>query len=190
MRISAGSAKGRKVILNKSLLGSKTEDNLRPTSAKVRQALFNILYDKVSGSDFLDLYSGTGAVGLESLSRGAAHVVFVERNQARFKAIRTMVERFGFADRTEVVKDDVLRFLKVEEREFDIIFIDPPYDYDDTDEVFELIGLKDLLKDSGVVVWEHSSRKSSPAEFGKLKHFRSYRYGDTALSIYSKGENK
>lgn len=186
MRISAGSAKGRKVTLSKSLLGDKTGDSLRPTSAKVRQALFNILSDKVSGSGFLDLYAGSGTVGLEALSRGAVNVVFVERNQARFKAIRNTVDRFGFTDRTEVIKDDALRFLKIEDREFDIIFIDPPYGSDDTGKVFELIGVKDMLKDSGVIVWEHSSKKTPPEEMGKLRHIRSYRYGDTALSLYSK----
>lgn len=188
MRISAGSAKGRKVVLNKSLLGNKTGDSLRPTGAKVRQALFNILSVKVSGSAFLDLYAGTGAVGLESLSRGAAHVVFVERNQARCKAIKHMLDRFGFADRAEVVKDDALRFLKLEEREFDIVFIDPPYDSDDTGKVFELIGLKALLKASGLIVWEHSSKKSLPEVMGGHRLLRSYRYGDTALSLYLRGE--
>src|SRR5664279_5891043 len=102
MRISGGSAKGRKVGSKKAFVAKGDSDELRPTASKVRQAIFNILAGKIEGSRFLDLYAGTGAVGIEALSRGAGHVVFVENNPARVGIIETLVEKFGFIGRASV----------------------------------------------------------------------------------------
>src|SRR5664279_11922 len=112
MRISGGSAKGRKIGSRKAFVAKNNSDELRPTAAKVRQAVFNILAGKIDGSRFLDLYAGTGAVGIEALSRGAGHVVFVENNPARIEIIETLVEKFGFIARASVVKAQAASFLK------------------------------------------------------------------------------
>src|SRR5512135_1850951 len=104
MRISGGSAKGRKVGARKAFIAKGDSDELRPTAAKVRQAIFNILAGKIEGSRFLDLYAGTGAVGIEALSRGAGHVVFVEDSSARVGIIKNLLEKFGFTARASVIK--------------------------------------------------------------------------------------
>src|SRR5208283_1104905 len=107
MRISGGTAKGRKVGIKKAFLRREDGDALRPTPAKVRAAVFNILSGRIEDSVFLDLYAGTGAVGIEALSRGAGRVVFVEEDRLRVNIIKEFVARFGFGEKTLVVRSRV-----------------------------------------------------------------------------------
>src|SRR5271157_1560846 len=115
MRISGGTAKGRKVGIKKSFLSKAGGDQLRPTPAKVREAIFNILRDRIDRSSFLDLYAGTGAVGIEALSRGAERVVFVEENPGRVNIIKEFVDRFGYRDKAVVERERVQDFLRKNE---------------------------------------------------------------------------
>src|SRR5208337_1545940 len=112
MRISGGTAKGRKVGIKKAFLRREDGEELRPTPAKVRAAVFNILAGRIEGSVFLDLYAGTGAVGIEALSRGSGRVVFVEENHLRANIIKEFVDRFGFGEKAVVVRARVRDFLK------------------------------------------------------------------------------
>jgi 16S rRNA (guanine966-N2)-methyltransferase len=185
MRISGGSAKGRKIGSRKAFVAKNNSDELRPTAAKVRQAVFNILAGKIDGSRFLDLYAGTGAVGIEALSLGAGHVVFVENNPARIEIIETLVEKFGFIARASVVKAQAASFLKKSPHgSFDIIFLDPPYATDELALSFPVIDKCLLVRKEGIVIAEHSSKKVLTYPLNNLRLKKNYRYGDTALTLY------
>lgn len=194
MRISGGAAKGRKVGVKKAFIQKGEGDELRPTSAKVRQAIFNILGERIIDAVFLDLYAGTGAVGVEALSRGAGKTVFVDDNSLRIRIIKEIAEKLGFKDRAVFVKDDAKHFLqkitlnpKLQTRYFfDIIFVDPPYASGELDAILPLIDEKDILRDNGIAITEHSSKKRLPEAIGRLKLIKNYKYGDTALSLYRK----
>lgn len=184
MRISGGSAKGRKVGLKKAF-GKKSESGeLRPTSAKVREAIFDILGNRIIDARFLDLYAGTGAVGIEALSRGAGEVVFVDDNALRVNIIKELTEKFGFKNRATVIRSNADAFLRRNETAFDIIFVDPPYSSDELQRALPLIGSIDILSGNGTVIAEHSSKKAPDEEIGSMKLIKRYKYGDTSLSVY------
>ncbi len=162
MRISGGIAKGRRTASKRLITGSSVGDKLRPTSSKVREALFDILRQRINGSIFVDLYAGTGTVGLEALSRGAACAFFVEPHELRSKSIRSSASELGFEDRAEIVRREAGKFLEAaiaRQETFDVFFIDPPYKSDEIEKVLPVLGGSDLLNDSGVVVVEHFSKK-------------------------------
>jgi 16S rRNA (guanine966-N2)-methyltransferase len=191
MRISGGTAKGRRTA-TKSLLTKNSEgERLRPTSSKVREALFDILRNKIEGASFVDLYAGTGTVGLEALSRGTGRSVFVEPDELRIRTIKNNVLRLGFLEQALVAKGRAYEFLQkasVENESFDIFFIDPPYDSEEIEKVLPLLGEEGLVNEDGVVIVEHFFKRHVPEEAGRLKIKRSYRYGDTMLTLYRKVE--
>jgi 16S rRNA (guanine(966)-N(2))-methyltransferase RsmD len=186
MRISGGTAKGRKVGIKKAFLVREVGDELRPTPAKVREAVFNILSGRIEGSAFLDLYAGTGAVGLEALSRGAGRVVFVEENRLRVNLIKEFVDRFGFREKALVVRGRVQDFLRKNEEQFAIIFLDPPYASEETMQVISLIDELGTSGEEGTIIAEHSSRRELGEQAGELVLKKKYKYGDTSLSLYKK----
>lgn len=188
MRISGGLAKGRRTATKRLFSKVSDGEKLRPTSSKVREALFDIIREKIEGAIFVDLYAGTGTIGLEALSRGAGKVMFVEPDQLRFRTIRENADKFGFRERASVVKGRAYEFLKklsVGKASFDIFFLDPPYHSGEISKVLPLIGEKGLLKEDGIVIVEHFFKKTLPEITGKLKIDRRYRYGDTMLTLYS-----
>lgn len=189
VRITAGSAKGRKVGVRKAFYGKGGDDELRPTSEKVRQALFNILRNKIEGCSFLDLYAGTGAVGIEALSRGAEGVTFVDNNSIRVSVIKELVVKFGFEGRADVLRDEAERFIMRTDSAFDIIFVDPPYASDQSERILPLIAESGCLNAGGLVIVEHFSKKSPDLSAGNLSLFKTYKYGDTSLSIYEKSKS-
>ena len=185
MRISGGTAKGRKVGSRKAFVGKGGNDELRPTAAKVRKAIFDILSGRIIGSRFLDLYAGSGAVGIEAASREAEHVVLVEDNAARVAIIRELIDNFGFTGRASVVKTPVASFINTATHAaFDIIFLDPPYTSDELGRIMPLIDKSKLLTDEGIVIVEHSSKKALSFSLANLKFKKNYRYGDSALTLY------
>jgi 16S rRNA (guanine966-N2)-methyltransferase len=189
MRISGGLAKGRRIATKKLFSKSPKDEELRPTSSKVREALFDILRDKIEGASFVDLYAGTGTVGLESLSRGAAKAVLVEPNMLRAKAIKENAAKLGFNEKVTVVEKRAQEFVKktsAEKKRFDIFFIDPPYFSEEIVKILPMVGEKGLLNDKGTVIVEHFSKIKLPESVGELRMIRSYRYGDTTLTIYTK----
>lgn len=182
MRIISGNAKGRTLRHDRS-------PDLRPTASKVREALFSILRDKVINARFLDLFAGTGTVGIEALSRGASSVVFVESDRKRALRIEKYIDEFGLNDRAEVVCSDALKYLKdvAPGTGSDVIFADPPYAYERFDELCGIIYSRDILAPDGVFIAEHSSKKRPCGEQKGLTLFKEYRYGDTMLSRYGRG---
>jgi len=180
MRIISGTAKGRKL---KSPSG-----NTRPLSDRVREALFNILQNRVAGSAFLDLFAGSGAVGIEALSRGASLAIFAELDRGNVRIIKENLAICAYADQAEVYALDVaqaLKILKRKQAKFDIIFIGAPYDSPVLESA--LLDLSDcaLLSENAVVVAEHRKQHPLQEAYGKLKRLREARYGETVLGFYT-----
>ena len=181
MRIIAGKYRGRKLKSPSSLTA-------RPTSDRLRETLFNILVPRIEGARFLDLCAGTGAVGIEALSRGALHVTFVDQSQKMSALIRENCESLKIEDDaimlvTATVSDFLRRQAKASGQPFDIIFFDPPYSMD-----YEVLndagGPGRLLEGEGLLIVEHHKKNDLPEEFGDLRRFRQVRQGDSVLSFY------
>jgi 16S rRNA (guanine(966)-N(2))-methyltransferase RsmD len=188
MKISAGVAKGRRTATKKLLSKASKREHLRPTSSKVREALFDILRDSIREAVFIDLYAGTGTVGLEALSRGAKRAIFVEQDSLRARTIHEIVRKLGFEGQAEVIRGKAWDFIVQHTAEqADICFVDPPYKSTEIDTILPLIGEKGYLGKQGIVIVEHFFKRKMPEKAGKLIINRSYRYGDTMLTIYRKG---
>ncbi|WP_457644034.1 RsmD family RNA methyltransferase [Persephonella sp.] len=148
---------------------------IRPTSGKVKQALFNILYD-ITGERFLDLFAGTGEIGLTAVKKGASQVIFVEKDRKRAEQIKKKVSKY--TQDFKVITADAIKFLKNYKKEpFDIIFADPPYDYREYEKLIDLALEK--LSEDGVFILEHRSDKHFGADEERT-------YGDTTLSFWRK----
>jgi 16S rRNA (guanine(966)-N(2))-methyltransferase RsmD len=185
MRIIAGKYRGRRLKSPPSL-------ETRPTSDRLREALFNILAPQIKGARFLDLCAGSGAVGIEALSRGAAQATFVDQSQKMCALIGENLEELS-VDRNvfEVVNGEAVEFLrrraKKETRPFDIVFFDPPYAAD-YEVGLERLGDKTdvLLATDAIVVVEHFKKRELPEEFGALRRYRTLKQGDSVLSFYER----
>jgi 16S rRNA (guanine966-N2)-methyltransferase len=189
MRISGGVAKGRRTATEKLQGGKVPGERLRPTSSKVREALFDIIRNRLESAHFVDLYAGSGTVGLEALSRGAEHVVFVEPDKFRTVMIQKNIESMGFSGNASISRTDAEKFLKkaaFESSGYDIVFLDPPYRSEEIEKVLPLIGTSKILNDEGLVIVEHFFKKTPPRVAGSLILSKQYRYGDTVLTLYRK----
>jgi 16S rRNA (guanine966-N2)-methyltransferase len=173
VRIVAGSRKGARIFAPGGL-------DTRPTGDRVREAVFNLV-GPVDGAAVLDLYAGSGAMGLEALSRGAATSVFVESDRDACRTIRRNVEKLGL-DGVEIACRDVLGFLASERRRFDLILVDPPYDVVESVAVRLAIYLPALLADDGLVVLESSARDEP--ELPPLEVRTSRRYGSARVTLF------
>jgi 16S rRNA (guanine966-N2)-methyltransferase len=182
MRIIGGEARGRPVRLPGGC-------RIRPTADRVKKSLFDILHP-VMGKSFLDLFAGSGNVGLESLSRGAHFAAFVERDVRLVEAIRKSLALLGFSERAEVIAADAEkglgRLVQRKER-FDIVFADPPYEEGLATETLNWLERADVLAESGIVVLQHSIRETPEGlEIRAMVVTDQRRYGDTVLSFLTK----
>jgi 16S rRNA (guanine(966)-N(2))-methyltransferase RsmD len=177
MRITGGIGRGRKLKV-------PAGETVRPTSDKVKQALFNILGERVHGAAFLDLFAGAGGVGIEALSRGAELAVFVDGSRESLDAVKHNIELAGFGESAEAVLSKAEPFLQRRAGSFDIVFLDPPYKMELLP-LLQLIAASALLKPDAVVIAEHFKKQSSPERAGELERYREAVYGDTVLSFYS-----
>ena len=181
MRVIAGKYRGRK-------LKSPPSIQTRPTSDRLRETLFNILALRTEGTRFLDLCAGTGAVGIEALSRGAARVVFVDRSRKVSALIAANIESLEVTDATEIATVEALEFLrrhiKHQAEPFDVIFFDPPY-AEDYEAVLGFIAehAANILQVDGVVIVEHYKKKLL-ADEPPLKRYRELKQGDSVLSFF------
>jgi 16S rRNA (guanine(966)-N(2))-methyltransferase RsmD len=176
MRVTGGIGKGRKL---KVPAGAR----VRPTSDKVKQALFNILGQKVEGALFLDLFAGIGGIGIEALSRGAARVVFVDDSRDSLRVIQQNIEQTGFNERAQVIASKAETFLKKTSEQFDIVFLDPPYSLA-LEPLLNGIVVSGILKPGSIVITEHFKKQPSIKQAGKLSLYRESQYGDTVLAFY------
>ena len=183
MRIISGSLKGRQLQLPK---GSAA----RPTSDRAREALFNILQPSLVGSRVLDLFAGSGALGVEALSRGAACCVFVELDRANARALRESLARFAVPQQRGMVVNGDFRHaapqLAREGKQFDLIFLDPPYAEKSLENALQKISEIDILSEGGIIICERPKDKVMPPEVGGLLCSRDYNYGKTAVNLYTR----
>ena len=174
MRVISGSARGRKLREPKGM-------DIRPTADHVKEAVFDIIQFRIPGASVLDLFTGTGQLGIEALSRGAARVVMVDQSQEAVKLARENLRICAFEQRAELVCAESVSFLRRGER-FDVIFLDPPYDGDLLDRAIESILRFDILKDNGIMVCESRVEKSLPPLSGPYFFKKEYRYGRIKLT--------
>jgi 16S rRNA (guanine966-N2)-methyltransferase len=174
VRIISGRLKGRR-------LSAPRGSAVRPTSDSLRETLFNVLGPTLDGARVLDGFAGTGALGLEALSRGAAHVTFVERDAHALAALRANVAHCGVEDACAIIRDDFLRVRRLH-GPFDLVLLDPPYDLLDLPAVVDRVAA--WTAPAGRVVLEHSRRRATPEQVGPLTRSRLLTAGDSALSFY------
>ncbi len=180
MRVIGGEAKG-KII--KTLRGME----VRPTSDLVREALFAILGSRIEGAVFLDLFAGSGGVGIEALSRGAREAIFIDQNPRSIKILKENITKTGYEERSRIYKTDALRFLSsshLQAGTIDIIFIDPPYGSDLASQALGIIDAKAVMAEEGWVVVEHFHKTKLTADCRNLKLIKERRFGATQLSFY------
>lgn len=180
MRVITGKAKGRRLKAPKGM-------NTRPTSDRIKEALFNIIGDSLIDRKILDLYAGTGAIGIEALSRGSDSAVFVEKSPHVVKIIRANLELTGLAEKAEIICQDVnyaVGVLASQGRTFDIIFLDPPYLRSLLQKSIEALVQQDIISPGGLLIAESSNLDTLSEQYGSLRAFRKERYGDTILSFY------
>jgi len=160
--------------------------SLRPTTSKVRSAIFSMLGPAVvNGFGFLDIYSGTGALGIEALQRGAESAVFIERNARQCNEISKTLERYGLAMQGTVQKGTALQAVGRLRGEFDLIFADPPYDLNEFEALFSRVDQAGLLAPNAIAFLEHSKMTELPDTLPGLKLSKLRRYGDSAVSVYA-----
>jgi 16S rRNA (guanine(966)-N(2))-methyltransferase RsmD len=181
MRVISGLSRGRKLKTPKGR-------NLRPTSDRVKESIFNILGKEVDGKAALDLFAGTGSLGIEALSRGASHVVFVEKGNQAVRLIEQNVAGCDMRSRSEIIQNDVHRAIGILERRrncFDLIFMDPPYEKGLVRQTLRRLQHRTIYHQGSILVIEHDRREPLPEP---LKHWTlllQRRIGDTLVSILS-----
>jgi|SRR5581483_3725136 len=181
MRVIAGTYRSRPI---RSMRGM----DVRPTSDRLRETLFNVLAPDVEDSVWLDLFAGTGAVGIEALSRGARTVYFVETSKKAAELIRANLQSLGIREGFEVQERDAaqaLRLLDSQAVECDVCFLDPPYRSQDAyEQTLGFLSQSRLLKAESIVVAEHDKHFDPGPKFGALERYRELRQGDAVLSFY------
>ncbi|RHW36522.1 16S rRNA (guanine(966)-N(2))-methyltransferase RsmD [Neobacillus notoginsengisoli] len=181
MRVVSGICKGRPL---KSVPGTGT----RPTTDKVKEAIFNMIGPFFSGGTGLDLYAGSGGLGIEALSRGLDQVIFVDRDPKAVMTIKENIKACSFEEQTEVYRTDsqrALKALKKRSLEFDYIFLDPPYKKQQLISLLERISDDERLKLDGKIICEHGKEVKLPETVGSLNRIKDEIYGIIAISIYA-----
>ena len=179
MRVIAGIARGAAL---------KTPDGLatRPTTDRVKEAVFSILHFDIPGAVVLDLFGGTGQLGIEAISRGAHSCDFVDESEAACKIIRENLKRTKFETQGNVVRSDYKAFLNRSRRKYDIIILDPPYANDFLENSLKLISEIDILQSGGIIVTERPLEKELLLEFAGYTRSKDYKYGNTLIALYRK----
>jgi 16S rRNA (guanine966-N2)-methyltransferase len=182
MRVIAGSARGRKLAAPKSL-------RVRPTADRVKESLFSVLLSRLGefeGMRVLDIFAGTGNLGIEALSRGAGYAVFIDSHQESVETIHKNLETTQFTECAKVVHQDAagaLKWLSRGEAPFHLVFLDPPYHEGHTSRILELLADSPLVDAGTTVIAEFSSKEDIPRSFGRLRETERRIYGDSALSF-------
>lgn len=176
MRVITGTARGRRL---------RTPENydIRPTTDNVKESVFNIIQFDIEGRRVLDLFAGTGQLGIECLSRGAAEAMFIDENTAAVKIVKENLKTCGFT--AAVLQQDALSYLR-HCGKFDLIFVDPPYDSRLYESVLETINSVDILSDGGIILCESRREKSLPDMRAPYRKKKEYNYGRVKLTVYIK----
>ena len=179
MRVITGKARG---IQLKTPEGMQT----RPTADRVKEALFSIIHFDIPGAKVLDLFGGTGQLGIEALSRGADNAVFVDAREDACKIIRENLKRTKLETQGRVVRSDYLEYLRRSREKFDIIILDPPYAEVFLENALNCIAEIDILQTGGIIVTERPLGKDLLCEFEGLTRSKDYKYGNTLVTLYRK----
>ncbi len=177
MRVISGAARGRRL---KELQGMET----RPTTDKVKESLFNIIQFEIEGRRALDLFAGTGQLGVEALSRGAESCTFVDARKDAVALIRENVRLCGFTDRARVTQGDALSFLAACREKFDLVFLDPPSQTEWLEKCLEALTRFDILREHGIIVCESAADRTLPPLAPPWEQGREYRYGKIKLTVF------
>ncbi|MBQ3007691.1 MAG: 16S rRNA (guanine(966)-N(2))-methyltransferase RsmD [Clostridia bacterium] len=177
MRVITGSARGMTL---RTLEG----DNTRPTSDKVKEAIFSAIQFEIEGRRILDLFAGSGQLGIEALSRGAKNAVFVDADKNAVKIIKENLAKTKLDSLATVAQTDSIAFLTMTNQIFDIAFLDPPYETGLLQKALSKIDAS--IAEGGVVICEHPFREELDDEIGGLKKYREYKYSKTAVTVYRK----
>ena len=177
MRVIAGDYKGRR-------LTSPSDYSVRPTTDKVKEALFSILSEKIYGSKVLDLFSGTGSLGIEALSRGAEKCVFGDNSRDSIKLIKSNIAHCRAEKGAVIIPGDYKKILMSTTEKMDIILLDPPYGKGFLEECFKIIDEEDILAEDGVIIAEHRREEHLPDEFYGFNKIKERKYGVVMLTIY------
>lgn len=181
MRVITGSARGRRLI---TLEGS----DVRPTTDKVKEALFSIVQFELEGRRVLDLFAGSGQLGIEALSRGADSCVFVDSSKKAVEVVKQNLAATGLARRASVLHGDALRYLQTCRDRFDVAFLDPPYGTGTVQKALAL--LPPLMRRAGVIVCEAPKGEALPETAGDFSLWRAYHYGKVSLAVYRPQEEE
>jgi 16S rRNA (guanine966-N2)-methyltransferase len=180
MRVISGSAKGR-------VLKAVPGMNTRPTTDKVKEAIFSMIGPYFDGGLALDLFAGTGGLGIEALSRGLGKAVFIDIEKKSLETVQQNLQATGLSERAEVYRNDAARALKLlakRELQFDLVFLDPPYRMKVIADLIQQLDEKGLLHSEATVVVEHEAKDILEQNIGSLLQYRRADYGDTAVTIY------
>jgi 16S rRNA (guanine(966)-N(2))-methyltransferase RsmD len=179
MRVITGSARGVQL---------KTPEGMvtRPTTDRVKEAMFSIIHFDIPGAHVLDLFGGTGQLGIEALSRGAKSAVFVDAGEPACRLIRENLKRTRLESHGKVVRSDYLAYLERAREQFDIILLDPPYAEVFLENALNKITEIDILRAGGIIVAERPLGKELPWEFQGYERSKDYKYGNTLLTVYRK----
>ena len=178
MRVITGTARGRR-------LKEPAGMDIRPTTDMVKESVFNILQFDIEGRAMLDLFAGTGQMGIEALSRGAKSVTFVDASAAAIRLVKDNLKVTGFENKAQVLQGDSINFLKTCGK-YDIIYIDPPYKSDLGSKALETINEFDILKDNGIIVCESTFGTILPELFLPYKKTKERKYGKIGITVYEK----
>nr|WP_286170866.1 16S rRNA (guanine(966)-N(2))-methyltransferase RsmD [Harryflintia acetispora] len=179
MRVITGQARGRRLL-------SPAGMEIRPTSEVAKEAIFSILQNELPGARVLDLFAGSGQLGIEALSRGAGYCVFVDVSRQAQQVVRENLQKTGLQENASVAAMDAAAYLRGSRERFDIALLDPPYQKGILEQVLPLCAA--LMRESGVIVCETERREDPPETAGDFTRYREYRYGKAKITVYRKRE--
>ncbi|NTW72805.1 MAG: 16S rRNA (guanine(966)-N(2))-methyltransferase RsmD [Eubacteriaceae bacterium] len=181
MRVISGTARGRKLSSPKDL-------SVRPTTDRIKETLFNIINPRIYGCIFVDIFSGSGAMGIEALSRGANEVYFIDSSRESIKLIQDNLRNTGLeGEKAKVIRADFtrgIRSLSIGKVKADIIFLDPPYDIENIEKIINAIFENNILAKNGIILLEHDKNRNFLSENMEFEIFDSRKYGITAVTFF------
>ena len=180
MRVIAGTARSVPLLSRDGL-------DTRPTTDRVKEAIFNIIQFDIEGRQLLDLFGGSGQMAIEALSRGAAGAVIVDQSKDSISIIRQNLQKTKLTEKAEVVCADYMEYLNRCKKRFDLIFLDPPYREKFLENALNRISEIDILKSGGIIVCERPAEKALPDAYAAFRRVRDYRYGKTGITVYRAG---
>lgn len=179
MRVITGLARGR-------VLKTLDGEDVRPTTDRVKEAIFSIIQFEIEGRQVLDLFAGSGQLGIEALSRGAAYATFTDMSKDSIEVIKSNLLETGLSKNSSVLQTQAETFLRNSKQKFDIVFMDPPYGKGILQSVLPYTA--NCMNDGGVIICEHPFGEEMPERTGNFSKYREYKYGKIAVSVYRKSE--